>query len=155
MYLLDTNHCSSIIFGDPHVIAQATKVGVDKLAISSISEGELLYMAENSKQIEENLAIIEEFLGDLPVYDVDSLTSRIYAKLKAQIMNRFAPKEKNKRRKTKITDLGVGENDLWIASIAIQNNLTIVSADSDFKRIGEVWAFPLESWYSSVNQGNM
>ncbi len=151
MYLLDTNHCSSIIFGDPDVIAQATKVGVDKLAISSISEGELLYMAENSKKIAENLAIIEEFLGDLPVYDVDSLTSRIYAKLKAQIMNRFAPKEKNKRRKTKITDLGVGENDLWIASIAIQNDLTIVSADSDFKRIGEVWTFPLESWYSSIN----
>ncbi len=98
---------------------------------------------------------IEEFLEDLPVYDVDSETSRIYAKLKAQIMNKFAPKDKNKRRKTKVTDLGVGENDLWIASIAIQNNLTIVSADGDFKRIREVWNFALESWYKSVSNANV
>ncbi|MCC5644109.1 hypothetical protein LC607_14355 [Nostoc sp. CHAB 5824] len=48
------------------------------------------------------------------------------------MFNQFAPKEKSKRRKTKITDLGFGENDLWIAAIALQQNLTIVSADSDF-----------------------
>ena len=155
MYLLDTNHCSAIIFGDPDVIARATEAGVDNLAISAISQGELLYMAENSKQVEENLVFIEEFLEDLPVYDVDSETSHIYAKLKAQIMNKFAPKDKNKRRKTKVTDLGVGENDLWIASIAIQNNLTIVSADGDFKRIREVWNFALESWYKSVLNPNV
>jgi tRNA(fMet)-specific endonuclease VapC len=51
--------------------------------------------------------------------------------------------------------LGVGENDLWIASIAIQNNLTIVSADGDFKRIREVWNFALESWYKSVSNANV
>jgi tRNA(fMet)-specific endonuclease VapC len=112
--------------------------------------GELLYMAENSQQIEENLVVIHEFLEDLPVYDVDIETSHIYAKLKAQIMNQFAPKEKNKRRKTRITDLGVCENDLWIASIAIQNNLTLVSADGDFNRIRQVWNFPLENWCQSA-----
>jgi tRNA(fMet)-specific endonuclease VapC len=86
-----------------------------------------------------------------PYYDVDSGTSRIYAKLKAQIMNQFAPKERSKRRKTRITDLGFGENDLWIASIAIQNNLTVVSADRDFKRIREVWTFSLETWYAGIS----
>jgi tRNA(fMet)-specific endonuclease VapC len=150
MYLLDTNHCSAIIFGDPVVITNVTEAGVANLAISAITEGELLYMAENSNQIEENLVIIKEFLVDMSVYDVDSGTSCIYAKLKAQIMNQFAPKERSKRRKTRITDLGIGENDLWIASIAIQNNLTVVSADRDFKRIQEPWAFPLETWYADV-----
>ena len=57
----------------------------------------------------------------------------IYAKLKAKIMDKFAPKERNKRRKTKITDLGIGENDLWIAATAIENNLIVVYRISKFQ----------------------
>jgi tRNA(fMet)-specific endonuclease VapC len=146
MYLLDTNHCSALIFGDSILIKKIAEVGTLKIAISVITEGELLYMAENSTRIEENLAIIKEFLQDISVYDIDSNTSAIYAKLKAKIMELFAPKEKSKRRKTKITDLGIGENDLWIASTAIANSLTIVSADRDFIRIKEAWNFALETW---------
>ena len=146
MYLLDTNHCSALIFGDPLIIARVNIVGEANLAISVITEGELLYMAENSQQIEENLIVVEEFLEDIAIYDVDDGVSHIYAKLKAQIMVEFAPKDKNKRRKTKITDLGVSENDLWIAATAIDNNLIMVSADRDFQRIQQVWNFPLENW---------
>jgi tRNA(fMet)-specific endonuclease VapC len=61
-------------------------------------------------------------------------------------MKQFGPKEKSKRRKTKITELGFDENDLWIAAIAMQHNLTIVSADSDFQRIQQARALSVESW---------
>lgn len=64
-------------------------------------------------------------------------------------MKRFAPKERSKRRKAKITDFGIGENDLWIACIAIQHNLIIVSTDTNFKRMGEVRNLPVETWYSA------
>jgi tRNA(fMet)-specific endonuclease VapC len=80
------------------------------------------------------------------MYHIDPETANIYGQLKASIFNQFAPKEKNKRRKTKITDLGFGENDLWIAAIAIQHNLIIVSADSDFERIQQVKTLSVESW---------
>jgi len=146
MYLLDTNHCSALIFGDPLIIARVNIVGESNLAISAITEGELLYMAENSQQIEENLTVVEEFLEDIAIYDVDDRVSHVYAKLKARIMLEFAPKDKNKRRKTKITNLGVSENDLWIAATAIENTLITVSADRDFQRIQQVWNFPLENW---------
>lgn len=147
MYLLDTNHCSALIFGDSSLIKKIQEVGTSNITISVITEGELLYMAENSQRVPENLTIIREFLGDISVYDIDSDISSIYAQLKAKIMERFAPKEKNKRRRTKITDLGIGENDLWIASTAIANSLTIISGDRDFIRIKEAWDFPLEIWY--------
>lgn len=146
MYLLDTNHCSALIFGDPRVIARANAVGEFNLAISVITEVELLYMAEHSEQIEENLIVVEEFVEDIAIYDVDEHVSRVYAKLKARLMLKFAPKDKNKRRKTRITDLGVSENDLWIAATAIENNLIMVSADRDFQRIQQIWNFPLENW---------
>jgi tRNA(fMet)-specific endonuclease VapC len=61
-------------------------------------------------------------------------------------MRQFVPKEKSKRRKTQVTDLGFDENDLWIAAIALQHSLTVVSADSDFQRIQEVRALSIESW---------
>jgi len=147
MYLLDTNHCSSIIFGNSAVIAKLNSITITNVAISAITVGELLYMAENSTSVIANLAIIEEFIEDMPVYDINSNTSRIYAELKAKVMDCFAPKEKNKRRKTRMHELGIGENDLWIASTAIQNSLTIVSVDRDFQRIQQAWDFPLENWH--------
>ncbi|BAY01032.1 PilT protein domain protein [Anabaena cylindrica PCC 7122] len=44
IYLLDTNHCSSIIFGDSTItiITKTESVGIGNVAISAITEGELL-----------------------------------------------------------------------------------------------------------------
>jgi len=154
MYLLDTNHCSLIIFGNSVVIAKMEFVGLTNVAISAITEGELLYMAENSTSVDDNLAFVEEFTKDMPVYNVTSETSRIYAKLKARIMDRFAPKEQSKRRKTQMHQLGIGENDLWIAAIAIEDSLTIVSTDRDFQRIQQAWDFPLENWHN-LSEGEL
>jgi tRNA(fMet)-specific endonuclease VapC len=147
MYLLDTNHCSAIIFGDLTIINQVKKVGFNNIAISVITEGELLYMAEKSERKSKNLALIQDFLADISIYDIDSDTSAIYAQLKAKIMNHFGSKDKKKRRQTKISNFGIGENDLWIAATTISNYLTIVSCDSDFIRIKEAWNFSLENWF--------
>lgn len=146
MYLLDTNHCSAIILGEPNVIRHVSQVGEHNIATCVIVQGELTFMMEKSQQRESNIVRLEEFLKDIRVYLVTEETSTIYGQLKAALFNQFAPKDKSKRRKTKITDLGFGENDLWIAAIAIQNNLTVVSSDSDFLRIQQVRKFSFLSW---------
>jgi tRNA(fMet)-specific endonuclease VapC len=146
MYLLDTNHCSAIILGDLNVIHRVREVGENNIATCVIVQGELTFMMEKSQRQETNLTRLNEFLEDIRIYLITEDTATIYGQIKAALFNQFAPKDKNKRRKTKVTDLGFDENDLWIAAIALQNNLTVISRDTDFLRIQQVRSFSLSSW---------
>lgn len=146
MYLLDTNHCSGAILGNSNIINRLATLDNTLVATCVIVQGELIDMAERSRARENNLALVQRFLQGIYIYNVDETTATLYGQLKASLFNQFAPKEKSKRRKTKMTHLGFDENDLWITAIALQHNLTIVSADSDFQRIRTVKALSVESW---------
>lgn len=145
-YLLDTNHCSYIINGDSQIINALNTRSNGVISISIITYGELLYMTEKSKQKAQNRIVVEAFLADVDLYFIDEETALIYSRIKAAVFNYFAPKDKSKRRRTTISNLGFSDHDLWIVATAIQHGLTLVSADSDFKRIYQVQAFALESW---------
>lgn len=146
MYLLDTNHCSLILLNDQSIIQRIQQVGEANVATTIITAGELIYMAENSAYREQNLNRIDQFLEDISVYDLDKNSSKIYGKIKADLIKQFGPKEKTKRKTTQTKELGFDENDLWIAAIAIRHRLTLVSADTDFSRIKTVSDFFLENW---------
>lgn len=146
MYLLDTNHCSNIILGNTFILNYLADIDNALVATCVVVQGELVDMAERSQRKENNLALIERFLKGLYIYHIDETTASIYGQLKALLFNKFAPKERNKRRKTKMLDLGFDENDLWLAAIALQHNLTIVSADSDFLRMQPAKQLSVESW---------
>lgn len=146
MYLLDTNHCSRIIFGETNLIQQLElhrEVGV---ATSVIVRGELLYMAAKSQQTAANIQQVKAFLNTIDLYPINLSISDIYGDLKGKLINTFCPKEKAERRKFNIQTLGFGDNYLWIAATAIHYNLTVVSTDNDFRRIQQVYSFVLESW---------
>lgn len=148
MYLLDTNHCSYLIRKETTVYQRAIAIGTENLATCVVVQGELIFMAENSDRKQQNLANVTNFLQYLRIYLTDETTAAIYGQLKAALINQFAPKEKSQRRKTKIRDIGFDDNDLWIAAIALQHNLILVSADSDFQRIQTVRDLPVETWYN-------
>ncbi|MUG97283.1 PIN domain-containing protein [Scytonema sp. UIC 10036] len=146
MYLLDTNHCSYIINNIPNVIAALQSRSASDIGISIITYGELLYMSEKSEQQAKNRAAVQAFLIDIDLYFIDEETAIFYSQLKAAVFERFAPKDKSKRRSTSVGDLGFDDHDLWIAATAIQHNLILVSADSDFIRIQQAQPFLVESW---------
>lgn len=146
MYLLDTNHCSLILLKNETIFKYINQVGIGNIATSIITVGELSFMAENSQYKQSNLLRLEEFLADLRVYYIDEKTAKIYGEIKALIIKEFGPTEKSKRKKTTINKLGFDENDLWILAIALRNQLTVVSADSDFVRMKTVKDFPLMNW---------
>ncbi len=103
-------------------------------------------MTEKSERQAQNLAAVQAFLMSVDLYFIDEETAIFYSQLKAAVFNQFAPKDKNKRRSTSIGDLGFDDHDLWIAATAIQHNLILVSADSDFVRIRQAQPFLVESW---------
>jgi len=107
-----------------------------------------MYMARRSERPSSNIAEVETFLRDMTVWPVDDDTSDVYASIKAALLDRFGPRERARRRQFNLAKLGFGENDLWIAAIAIQRGLTVVSADADFGRIAQVTQLTVESWWS-------
>ena len=148
MYLLDTNHCSRIIQGDTVLVRRLQELGKVPVATNVIVCGELTFMAQNSQQRAANIIRVQVFLRGIDIYPIDRETADIYGQFKVEIITQFGPRERSRRRTTKIEELGMSENDLWIASTALRHELTLVSADSDFQRMREVRAFSLESWLS-------
>jgi tRNA(fMet)-specific endonuclease VapC len=146
MCLLDTNHCSEIIFGNPAILTRMQTLLPESVATSVIVQGELLLMAQGSERRAANLQLVREFLQRIPIHPITEAIADIYSDLKSDIILQFGPKERAKRRKTKIQDLGFGDNDLWIAATAIHHNLTLISTDSDFTRIKQVCDLNIESW---------
>ncbi|AVI47060.1 hypothetical protein BL14DL4_01831 [Bacillus licheniformis] len=98
----------------------------------------MYFAAYRSDKFAENLFAIESFLKDINIYTCDDKVSKAYGELKSKILSHFGPKEKKKRRRYTLQKAGISENDLWIAAVAIANDMTILSCDSDFKRIQEV-----------------
>ncbi|MBD2384696.1 type II toxin-antitoxin system VapC family toxin [Cylindrospermum sp. FACHB-282] len=146
MYLLDTNHCSFLIEGEAKVVNNFRERSEVSIATSAIVVGELRFMAQNSQQKIANIIKIQAFLERIDIYAIDHQTAEIYGDLKSEIIRQLGPKEKRKRKTTKLTDIGISENDLWIAATAIRHSLIIVSCDSDFERMRQVKEFPLENW---------
>jgi tRNA(fMet)-specific endonuclease VapC len=137
IYLIDTNHCSRIIFGETNLIQQLELHSEAGVATSVIVRGELLYMAAKSQQTAANIQQVNAFLNKIDLYPINLSISDIYGDLKGKLINTFGPKEKAERRKFNIQTLGFGDNDLWIAATAIHYNL---------RRIQPVYSFALESW---------
>lgn len=152
MYLLDTNHCSYILNGVPAVAERFQQA--DKAIVSTcvIVQSELIYMAQNSQQRVANFTRLQSFLRQIRIYSADEQTAEVCGYFRAELMRRYAPKVRSERRKFKLSNVGISLHDLWIAAIAIQHRLTIVSADRDFVRMREVQEFGLETWYISPEE---
>jgi tRNA(fMet)-specific endonuclease VapC len=148
VYLLDTNHCSFVLVQRDEEVIQKLEslIKTTEISINTIVYGELMTMVYKSQRKLENLTLLNSFSQKLRIYSVDEETSRIYGEFYAQIFDCYAPKDKAKRRNYDIKEAGVRINDLWIACTAIQDNLTIVSADSDFRIMSRVRSLKLESW---------
>ena len=136
--------------GEPSVVHKLDQVGDYFVSTCVIVAGELQFMVQKSTRKAENLSTINEFLKNIKIYPIDKEVADIYGNFKYMLYDHFSSKDRTKRDKTKIHKLGFSENDLWIAAIAKRNDLIIVSADNDFKRMKEALDILIVSWYNPV-----
>lgn len=132
MYLLDTNILSYLFQGNTQVTNKLDTISGQKLATCSLVIAELFYGAKNALTKERQTELTdfyEGFIYDLKVYDFDAKSAIVFADLK--------------HFKTK-TGTIVGDFDLMIASICLQNNLILVTNNTkDFQQIPKL---QLENW---------
>lgn len=120
--LLDTNVVIGL-FANESSITEKIKSFSDNIFIPSIVLGELFYGAEQSTRKDENRKKIEEFAQASLVLECDADTARSYGKIKSQLKIKGGP---------------VPENNIWIAALAAQHHLTLVTRDKHFNSIDAI-----------------
>lgn len=116
--LLDTNIVIALFANKTAVKDNLAKT--DEVFVSSVVIGELCYGAHKSTRAKENLSRIDDFASSSLVLGCDTETARVYGGIKNSLRLKGRP---------------LPENDIWIAAIAVQHNLTLVSRDAHFSEI--------------------
>ena len=119
--LIDTNVVIRFFKGETELFSLFDEM--ENLYISSISVGELMYGAELSKKSDFNRENYFCFCEQMKVLYPDLEVSKYYGKIKASLKLKGRP---------------IPENDIWIASICLAADLTLVTADSDFDFIDDL-----------------
>src|SRR5689334_8742203 len=123
--LVDTNRLTDILRREPSVVRiveDAEEVFVPFVALAEIEAG---FLGGSPKRQAENEGLLQQFLqipGVAPLYP-DRETTRIFGRLFVQLRKAGTP---------------VPTNDLWIASLALQHQLTVLTRDSHFHKIAQL-----------------
>ncbi len=120
-YLLDTNIIIALFADETAVkdrLAQVNEVFLPTIAI-----GELCYGAKKSGRTEANLARIDELVVSSTVLGCDVNTARQYGEVKHKLRLKGRP---------------LPENDIWIAALALQYGLILVTRDAHFQEVDEL-----------------
>jgi tRNA(fMet)-specific endonuclease VapC len=125
-FLLDTSVVIALFAGESSVqehLGEAAEVFVPSIVI-----GELYFGVRKSGRVQQNLRRIDEFAFSSKVLACDLDTAREYGEIKSalHVKGRLIP-----------------ENDIWIAAIARQHDLTLVARDGHFT---EVKHLKVEAW---------
>lgn len=125
-FLLDTNVVIALFAGDAAV--QQHLEQAEEVFVPSIVLGELYFGARKSGRVKENLARIDEFATNSSVLACDTDTAKEYGVIKNALREKGRP---------------IPENDIWIAAIARQYELILVTRDTHFD---EVEGLEVEVW---------
>jgi tRNA(fMet)-specific endonuclease VapC len=125
-YLLDTNIVIALFANETGIrdhLADANEV-----FLTSIVIGELCFGAWKSGRSQANLSRIEEFAANNVVLGCDTDIAYRYGEIKDALRRKGRP---------------LPENDVWIAAIALEHDLTLISRDAHFN---EVDVLKVECW---------
>ena len=131
-YLLDTNIVIYVIKRRPPEALETFNQHATRMAISSVTLAELIYGAEKSQNVSQNLEAVEEFASHLDVLPYNERAAQHYGEIKAEL-----------ERRGQI----IGLNDIHIAAHARSQGLTLVS--NNLKEFNRVPHLATENWIQS------
>ena len=117
-YLVDTNVVIALFDQNPAVLAELANA--QAVFTASVVLGELYYGALHSAQVVANTARVTAFAGKNVVLACDELTAQYYGQVKAKLRVKGKP---------------IPENDIWIAALALQYQLTLATWDGHFDEV--------------------
>ena len=152
-YLFDTNAVSPLwnVRHPEHDIIKNFFVSVSQSPVwlSTIVLAEIEYGLKITPKmdIDSQDQVRHEMSNHPFILDIDKHTIGPYSDLRAELFKTFSPRDRRRRltvkwpedliERTSAKELGVQENDIWIAAQAIQYNLMLVTDDS-MQRLVEV-----------------
>jgi tRNA(fMet)-specific endonuclease VapC len=123
--LLDTNRLTDALRGDASVkglVEEATEVWIPFVTLAEIKAG---FAGGDAKKQAHNEALLLRFLRlkSVGALYADRETTEVYARLFVQLRKSGTP---------------IPTNDLWIASLAVQHQLGLITRDSHFAKVPQV-----------------
>jgi tRNA(fMet)-specific endonuclease VapC len=164
-YLLDTN-AASILWNSRHPDHEILRAFLQEKSqslvwLSIIAFGEIEYGLKVTPQMDEDSQKeVRKRMSEYVFLEVNKHTVEPYSNLRSALFKKYSPRIKRGRLKikwpedlrerTSAKELGVQENDIWIAAQAVQYNLLLVSGDY-MRRLQEVatdldYPLQLASW---------
>lgn len=116
--LPDTNIVVALWKSEPAVLA---KMPGRRITTCSIVVGELFFGAYKSGRVLQNVERVEKYVASNIVLPCDAVTAKVCGQIKQALYAKGRP---------------IPENDIWIAAVAMQHNLTLITRDHHFK---EIW----------------
>lgn len=125
-HLLDTNIIIALFKNDENVCKQLASSA--ETFVPSIAIGELYYGAQHSGNVDKHMDEVRDFVRVSVILSCDAVTAEAYGQIKNGLKTKGQP---------------LPENDIWIAAIALQHSLAVVTRDQHFKAID---GLVLEEW---------
>lgn len=125
-YCLDTNIVIEVFSGNMDIANKVNQLG--DFYIPTIVLGELYIGINRVINKTKHLKKLNDFLTLCSLIDVDGNTSQHYGEITANLFKKGKP---------------IPSNDIWIAAIAKQHNLILVTRDKHFN---EIEGLSMESW---------
>lgn len=122
-FLIDTSAYSAAQRDNQKIIDYFNEA--DHIFLPSIVEGELrVGFAYGSKKVENN-ELLNKFMNQnsVSVVNLSELTPAVFAEIYAELRTAGTP---------------IGQNDLWIAALAREHSLPVLTLDKDFNYVKSI-----------------
>ena len=119
--ILDTNAVSALFAGDTDLeplLARQQRLKLPVIVIGEYRFG--LFRSKLRKSIEP---LLKTLIRESDVLPVDERTAEVYAQLREDLRDRGRP---------------IPENDMWIAALALQHEVPVISRDDHFDEVRQI-----------------